>query len=62
MKKLLVTILDVWQLLSGFCLTYPILCDCNIEEKDLLLTVVYFKMAIQRDNRVKVSGTSLCRT
>ena len=31
--KLLVTNLVVWQLLSGFCLTPPMLCDCDIEGK-----------------------------
>ena len=35
--KLLVAILVVWLLLSGFCLTHEMHCDCNIEEKALLL-------------------------
>ena len=31
------TMLVVWQLLSGFCLIHPMLCDCDIKEKALLL-------------------------
>ena len=37
MNKIIVTILVVWQLLSGFCLTHPMLCDCDTIEKDFLL-------------------------
>ena len=65
--------LVVWYLLSSFCLTHSMLCDCNIEEKGLLLLsiskyfkmarqkkrfviVVYFTMAPQGDNIVKVSA------
>ena len=53
--KLLVTILDVWKLLSGFCLTYPMFCDCDILRKRFVI-VLYFKRTPQRDNRVKVSA------
>ena len=35
--KLLLIILVVWQLSTGFCLTHPMLCDCYIDEKGLLL-------------------------
>ena len=34
------TILVVWHLLSGFCLKHPMLCDCDIEEKGLLLLCI----------------------
>ena len=57
---LLFTILVVWQFLAGFCLTHLMLCDCDIEEKDLLL--LYFKIGPQRDNRVKVSAFFSCGT
>ena len=39
--KLLFTILIVWQLLCGFCLTHPKICDCDIEENG-------FKMALHQ--------------
>ena len=39
-NKVLVTMLVVWQLLSGFCLTHPMLCDCDVEEKDLFLLCI----------------------
>ena len=55
--KLLVTILIAWQLLSGFCLTHLMLCDCDIKEKYFI--VVYFKMAPQRDSWLKVSAPNL---
>ena len=53
--NLLVTIMVLWQLLSGFCLTHPILCDCESQEKGLLLLCIS-KLALQRDNRAKVSA------
>ena len=40
LNKVLVTILLVWQLLSGFCLTHPMLCGCDIKEKSLLLLYI----------------------
>ena len=38
--KLLVKILVVWQLLSGFWLTHSMLCDSDVEEKNLLLLCI----------------------
>ena len=39
-QKLLVTILVVWQLLSGLCLTHTMLWGCDIEERGLLLLCI----------------------
>ena len=47
--NLLVTNQVIWQLLSGFCLTHPMLGDCNIEEKDLLL--VYILKLLRKETR-----------
>ena len=38
-NKIFIKILVVWQLLSGFCLAHPVLCDCDIEEKGLSLCI-----------------------
>ena len=39
-RYIFVTISVIWQLLSGFCLTHMMLCDCDIEEKGLLLLCI----------------------
>ena len=39
LNKILVKLLVVWQL-SGLCLTHSTLCDCDIEEKCLLLLCI----------------------
>ena len=49
--KFLATILVVWQLLSGFCLTHPMLCD--IKEKGSLL--LWISKWLRRENRVKAA-------
>ena len=43
--KFLVAILVVWQLLSGFCLHHPMLCDCEIEEKMILQLLSFTSFA-----------------
>ena len=37
LNEIFSNILVVWQLLSSICLTHPMLSDCDIEEKGLLL-------------------------
>ena len=51
----LVTILVVWQFLSGFLLNPPNALWLWHRRKKIV-SVVYFKMASKRDNRVKVSA------
>ena len=51
--KLLVTILVVWQLLSGFCLSHPMLYDCDIEEK-----VFFYYCVLSNDSTERQSSES----
>ena len=53
-NKFLVTILVTWQLLFGFCLTHPILCDCALEEK------VWYCFVFQNSSSERKSSESFC--
>ena len=51
LNKILFTILVFWQLLFGFCLILPMLCDCDIKKKDCYCCV------FQNDSTERQSST-----